>query len=118
MTAETFMSIAGVLVTVAIALLTLSDNRQRDASRRLHQRLDEAVEKGQANGSRITAIETEIKHIPSAESIGQLYEKINSVKETAARIEGGQAVLTNLLTRSLEVREDELRPRHTRSRKP
>jgi hypothetical protein len=97
--------IVGAFSTIGIGLLTIWSTRQDTARNRLHTRLDENDLATRNQGSRLTTLEEQIKHVPKGENIDRqnerLNEKIDKVGLSIAKVEGQQGVITDLLSKLL-----------------
>lgn len=99
--------IVSILTAIGVAVLGIWSARQDQARNRLHERLDANDNTTRSQGSRITTIEEHIRHLPTADSIGRLHEKLNDVGIAVAEIRGGQKVSTELLSRILGAQKSE-----------
>lgn len=99
--AEIVTMITSIITALGVAALGIWSARQDQARGRLDKRLDENDDTTLEHGNRITRIEEHIQHLPTAESVGRLHEKMNAVGLEVADIKGGQRVLTELLSRFL-----------------
>lgn len=100
-TAEMITLIVSISTALGVTILTIWSTRQDKARDQLNARLDSNDLTTRTQGSRITTLEEHIKHLPTAESIGRLHEKVNEVSIQVGSIKGGQEVLTDLLSRLL-----------------
>lgn len=95
--------------TLAVGGLAIWSTRQDRARDRLHARLDSNDDATRTQGNRISTLEEHIRHLPTAESIGRLHEKMNEIGLQVAGMKGAQEAFTGLAAKMLE----EKTPRRT-----
>lgn len=93
---ETWVNAA---LAIGLFILGIADRRRSQAQDRIHKRIDDMGEDQKEHGDRLTALEEHLKHLPTAESIGRLHEKINNVGLDVAELKGGQKVMTDMLSK-------------------
>lgn len=104
----------GAFALIFCAILGIADQRHARAQERLHTRLDDNDATTREQDMRIATLEEHIRHLPTAESIGRLHEKVNEVGIQVANVKGGQDVLTELLSRLLGNGEQQQAPQKGR----
>lgn len=93
-------------VTVGLFILGGINVRQQKTQDRLHERLDKNDDTTRKQESRIGTLEEQIKHVPTAESIGKmqekLYDKLNELSLRVANMAGSQDTIHDMLSRILK----------------
>ena len=114
---DVWIKVVQVILGIAISLVAWWVKQQGETDKRIHERIDKIKDTQEQHGKDIATMNEQIRNLPNGKDVTELRATMAQTNMQLAELQGGQRILTDLLTRMIQDPTARARSPSARSRR-